>query len=621
MDTHSPFTALLLITALAALVPVVASRITFVRVPIVVGEILAGIVIGKSGLDLVETTPTLKFLAEFGFTFLMFLSGLEVSFDMLSATARPSGTRPRWQTPVPLALICLALTITMASLAGVGLVVAGLAGNAVLMGLILSTTSLGIVVPILKERGLTTTLYGQTVLVSALISDFVTLLLLSVAIAVISKGLSLDLLFFLLLVAGFVASARISRWMSRIPGLPRIIDELSQATSQFRVRGAFALMVIWVVLADALGVELILGAFLAGAILNMSGRGHESPLRGKLDAIGYGFFIPIFFISVGAGFDLRALVETPGAVVLVLALIGTAYLVKVIPALLYRKLFSWRETLAAGVLLSSRLSLIVATAAIALELGIIGAATSSAIILVAIITCTFSPIAFERIVPVMKPKEREGVVILGTDQLANLLAQRLRQTGEIVTFIGRDLSQLEHLNSLGFRCVAGDLDDDELLERAGLGKARALIAVTNASDLIARVARRAQERFHVPIVIARADDPQTVPELEALNVRVVQPAMATALALEGALHFPAAFGMLMSNTDDVNVLDVPLGNASFAGQPLRRVRLPGDALVLGIQREGEVVVPHGDTVLRLGDTLVLVGNPEALREARQWLDA
>ncbi|MEO8439183.1 MAG: TrkA C-terminal domain-containing protein [Spartobacteria bacterium] len=101
---------------------------------------------------------------------------------------------------------------------------------------------------------------------------------------------------------------------------------------------------------------------------------------------------------------------------------------------------------------------------------------------------------------------------------------------------------------------------------------------------------------------------------------MVQPAMAVALALEGALHFPASFGMMMDQTDNVTMVDVPLRNAELAGHPLRRIKLGGDALVVGVQRDGQVLVPHGDTVLRHRDTLVLVGNPRALREARQQPD-
>ncbi|MGH8163021.1 MAG: cation:proton antiporter, partial [Rhodanobacteraceae bacterium] len=182
---HTPssaFYSLLLITLLAVIVPVLSSRLRALRLPLVVGEILAGIVIGKSGLHLVEKTPTLDFLAEFGFTFLMFLSGLEVSFAMLSHSLRDGKKRFRAGGPIPLAVLNFACTLLLAIGIGFALQHFGMTRSAILMGLILSTTSLGIVVPILKERGLNDTPYGQLVLVSSLLSDFATLLLLSLVI-------------------------------------------------------------------------------------------------------------------------------------------------------------------------------------------------------------------------------------------------------------------------------------------------------------------------------------------------------------------------------------------------------------------------------------------------------
>lgn len=623
MDHHSPFVPLLLITLLAVVVPIIVHRMrTVVRLPIVVGEIVAGILIGQSGFGLVEQTAILDFLAEFGFTFLMFLSGLELNFDLLAAGAATAGGTRRWQRPIPLALISFSLTVLLAILIGLGVVSAGLARNPILMGLIMSTTSLGIVVPVLKERRLTSSAYGQIVLVSALISDFVTLLLLSVAIAIASSGLSLDLLLFMVLLAAFAAAAKIGLWASRVPVLSLIVKELSHATAQIHVRGALALMVSWAVLAESLGVEVILGAFLAGAIISLTSRGHEHELREKLDAIGYGFFIPIFFIMVGARFDLGALLASPSAILLVPLLIIAAYLVKLLPAMLLRTLFPWRETLAAGVLLSSRLSLIVAASAIALDLEMISSATNSAIILVAVVTCTLSPVLFTRLLPAKQSKRRRGVIILGTEPLAELVGGRLRQHGEQVTFIGRDEGMLRQLNEAGYRVVFGSPGEEHVLEQAGAGEARALVALTNDPAIVIHVCRLARERYQIPTIVARADDPLLVQDLHTLQVQVVQPALATALALEGALHFPAAFNMLLDKSDDVDVIDVPLHNPMLAGQALRRVRLPGNALVLGIRRgsRGEVVVPHGDTVLELGDVLMLVGSPSSLHEAQLRLD-
>jgi Trk K+ transport system NAD-binding subunit len=417
----------------------------------------------------------------------------------------------------------------------------------------------------------------------------------------------------------FAVAAKIGQWARHVPVLNRVIEQLSHATAQIQVRGAFALMVAWVVLAQSLGVEVILGAFLAGAIISLVSPGYESQLRGKLDAIGYGFFIPIFFIMVGERFDLRALSGSEHGLLLVPILVISAYLIRIVAVGPFRALFSWRETVAAIVLLTSQLSLTVAAAAIALQLGIISAAVNSAIILVAIITCTVSPFLFSLILPREEATRRDGVIVVGTDQLAVLLGDRVRAAGERVTFLGHSLEQLEHLREEGFRAIVGKPSDIEVLNEAGAETARALVAVSQTPGAVLDVCRIAHERFQIPDVIARADDPEQVRALQALSVRVVQPVMATALSLEGALNFPAAFNMLTDKSGAVELLDVPLSNPLLAGRRLRSIRLPGNALVLGVRRGGEFVVPHGDTVLEHGDMLMLVGSPDSLREARPWL--
>jgi Kef-type K+ transport system membrane component KefB len=236
MHPDAPFTALLVITLLALLVPVLVRRLPGIRLPIVVGEILAGMAVGQSGLQLIVPSATLQFLQGFGFVFLMFLSGLELDVQALFLSRARTSDRPRWQQPLPLALLSFSLTVLLAVGIGIGLVELGLARNALLMGLILSTTSLGIVVPVLKERGLTTSAYGQVALLTALLSDFVTLLLLSVVIALFSHGLSLDLLLFGVLLAAFALAVKLGPWFSRVPWLTRLVDELSHATAQLRVR-------------------------------------------------------------------------------------------------------------------------------------------------------------------------------------------------------------------------------------------------------------------------------------------------------------------------------------------------------------------------------------------------
>jgi Kef-type K+ transport system membrane component KefB len=617
--THEfPFLSLLLITGLAAFVPLLASQFRKLRVPIVVGEILAGILVGQSGLNLIEPSPALDFLATFGFTYLMFLSGLEVDFTALNDTR----TRNEGRTlddPVSLGLVVFAVTVAGGLGGALVLAWAGLIQNPLIIALILSTTSLGIVVPVLKERKLAGTRYGQSLLISALVADFATLLLISVVVAALSHGLTLDLLLVLLLLGAFVTLGRVGRLAASIPRLRRLVDELSHATAQIQVRGAFALMVAFIVLAEWLGTEIILGAFLAGAIISLLAKREGSHLHLKMEAMGFGFFVPIFFIMVGVGFDLPALLSSSKALLLVPLLLGVAYAIKFVAALVYRLNFPWRETLAAGALLSSRLSLIIAAAAIALDLGAINQSTNAAIILVAIVSCTMSPMLFNRFLPPTEAPTREGVILVGLGELSILLAERLRQGGELVTLVGLDGDRVKGTRRRDFLVFEGNPADTSVLEKAGAASAAALVALTSRDEMNLAACRLAGDAFGIPHRVAMISDPTVAAQIQSGGTRVVHPQLATALALEGALHFPAAFDMLANHTDGVDVREGVFNNPGLDGLPLQRIQLPGDVLVLGLRRGDDVLVPHGDTVLRQDDVLMLVGHPDGLREAVAWL--
>lgn len=615
-----PFLSLLLITSLAASVPLLASRLKRLQLPIVVGEIIAGMIVGRSGLDLIEPSQALEFLTIFGFTYLMFISGLEVDFSIITHGVDTQAGKSRLANPLTLSLVVFLVTVGIAFLAAEGLQQFGLVQEPFIIALILSTTSLGIVVPVLKERKLMASRFGQTLLMSALVADFGTLILITVDIVIMSRGLTPEVLLVFLLLAAFAVVVRVGRIVAKIPGLPRLIEELSHATAQIQVRGAMALMVAFIALSQWLGIEVILGAFLAGAVISLLAQRESSQLRMKMDAIGFGFFIPIFFIMVGVQFDLPSLLTSSDAMLLVPLLLAIAYVVKFVAALFYRSQFSWRQTLAAGGLLSARLSLIIAAAAIALEMGVINQAIDSAIILVAIVTCTISPLIFNRILPPAEVETRRGVIIVGLGEMATLLAERLLKAGEPVTVVGFDRGRKRSTRRQDLPVVAGDPTKPEVLAKVGAASARALIAMSTYDDLNLTVCRLARKSFDVPHLVAQASDPRLATQLAAMGVRVVQPQLATVLALEGALNFPAAFDLLADQDDGVEIREVELNSPRWDGQLLRRVLLPGDALVMGLRRSGEVLVPHGDTRLKQGDLLMLIGHETSLQQAINQLD-
>ena len=621
MEEYTTFLPLLLITGLAFAVPLLATRLRRFSVPIVVLEILAGIVIGRSGLNWIEPSETLSFLGEFGFAYLMFLSGLEIDFNLLSTRSLVEAEGPRWKQPLPMAVLIFAGTLVLGLAGGFGLAALDLVQDPLLMGLILSTTSLGVVVPVLKEKKVLGTEFGQAILIQSSIADFATLILLTVAIALNQGGLELDLLLIPVLLLAFVLFARLGQEAAATGMIRRFLRQFSSATAQIRVRGAFALMVGWVVMASAFGVELILGAFLAGAILGFIADEDSTPAREKLEAIGYGFFIPVFFILVGVNFNFSALLGSSEALLLMPILVAMAYLVKIIPSLAFRINFPWRAAMAAGILLSSRLSLIIAEAAIALDIGAISEAVNTDIILLAIITTSFSPIIFNRLHAAETPEVRSGIILIGSDQLTEFLARRLQDYPERVVILCDEQSRLEYLNHL--KAEVHFLGDNlqETLANVGADQARAIVDLSNSVERSKGIYQLAKEGFGIPEVVARTSDVDQVPKLQSMGVRVVQPALATAMALEGALRFPSSFDVLAHQADGVEVQETLITNPNLVGNLVQDLHLPGDVLILSITRDGEVMVPHLDTRLQEGDRVALIGNPDVVSQTVQRLHA
>ncbi len=407
MHEGGTFIPLLVVTTAAMVTGILLPRITILRVPVVVGEILIGIALGRSGFGIIpdQPDPWLELLSLFGFTFLMFLSGLEIDFRSLhlddpggqgKAAEQSSGGLRRL---LIVTFLMFGATLFVSLILSYLLVILDYIESPWIMALIMSTTSVGLVMPLLKERGEGNSPFGQAVILGAVVADFVTMLLITIVVAFYEHhGLTLDILvigtlFILFWIVVFGGKKLLHRETSLIKRLAFTAPK----TAELPVRSAMTLMLGFVVFSQVIGSEIILGAFLAGTAVSSLGRESVHGLLGmKLDAIGFGFFIPIFFIMVGARFDVQSLLQSTGALVLVPILVVFAFAVKVVPALLLDKFFGRKNAIAAGFLLSARLSLIIAASAIGLRLGVISPEINSAIILVAIITSVASPIIYSR---------------------------------------------------------------------------------------------------------------------------------------------------------------------------------------------------------------------------------
>ncbi len=616
-ETASSFLPLLVVIALAALVPLLLGRFRGLTVPIMVGEIVGGMIVGKSGLNWVpQHDPALELLAEFGFVFLMFLAGMEVDLTSLGVNAAVQGKASR-RGDHPLVLAGLHFLATLALAAAVAFVIwrMGLASDLPLMALILSTTSLGVVVPVLKETGLIGGRYGQTLLLSALIADFVTMLLITVEVAVVAHGLTLDILLITGLFVVLFVFYRLGTWV--VPVLSPLIEEMSHATAQAKMRLSFFLMFFFVVVAEFLGVEVILGAFLAGLLVALLLDPEDHALMHQLEATGYGFFIPIFFIMVGVRFDFGVVFGSLQAIELVGFLLVGAVLVKGVPALLFRRAFSWRESLAAGTLLSARLSLIIAAAQIGQDLGMLSDTVVMAVVLVAMITVTVAPMAFSRLMGRRKATERKPIAVAGAGTVGIQVAETLRGHGEEVVLLDPDAARVARARSRGLEAHLAATP--EALE-AYLGRSRALVCAHSDADEALEVCQVARGTLGMEPVVALAPGPTAAKRLRAMGVRVYSPTVLLAHMLTLLVRNPDFVHLLTATDDARDVCECLIENPRLAGQRLRDLPLPPDVLVLSIRRGDAFIIPHGNTRLELGDHMTLLGSLSGLEAAIQELN-
>src|SRR5579872_4071028 len=384
MLTPATFASLEIIAAVAFILPLLLDLANLRLVPVVVLEILAGIVIGPYGFRWVIPDEPVQIFALIGLSFLLYLAGLEVYL-------------PRLRGPLArTAASGVVVSCVLALLVGLTLAGLGLIRQPFFVGIVLVASSLGIVLPILKTSGYATSSVGQIVIANTSMAEFGAIILMSVFFTNITPSSlqKIALLTMLALVAvGLVAVVLRAERSKRLTAL---LLRLQDSTAQVRVRGVWVILAAFVVLAvQGLGIAAILGAFVAGVITRLidpdAETGHPQ-LRLKLDAIGYGVFVPVFFITTGLQFDVPALVATPRAFALVPVMLAALLLVHGVPVLLYGHLVTDREAVAMGFLQATTLTFVLAAQQIGLSLDVIAPATGAALVAAALLSVIIFPL-------------------------------------------------------------------------------------------------------------------------------------------------------------------------------------------------------------------------------------
>lgn len=609
------FLSLVIVVLAAFLTPIIVNRLNINFLPVVVAEILMGIVIGNSFLNIVERDSILNILSTLGFIFLMFLSGLEIDFKAFKKDKRARQGQNDDESSIPghlnLALTVFAFIMIISILLAYVFKWLGLVDDVLLMVIIISTISLGVVVPTLKEMNIMRTTIGQFILLVAVLADLVTMILLTVYGAINGQGGSTIWLIGILVV--FTAISYIlGVQFKRMSFLQKLMD----GTTQIGIRAVFALIILLVALAEGVGAENILGAFLAGVVVSLLNPDEE--MVEKLDSFGYGFFIPIFFIMVGVDLNIPSLIKEPKLLIIIPILIVAFIISKLIPVMFIRRWFDMKTTIASAFLLTSTLSLVIAAAKISERLNAISAETSGILILSAVITCVFVPIIFKKLFPVPDEFNRKiEVSLIGKNQLTIPIAQNLTsQLYDVTLYYRKDLSDRRQLSDDITMIEIADYEQD-VLERLGLFDRDIVVCATNDDDINRKVAKLAKAH-QVERVICRLESTTDDTELVDSGIEIFSSYLSNKILLKGLIETPNMLNLL-SNVE-TSLYEIQMLNYKYENIQLRNFPFGGDIIFVRIIRNNESIVPHGDTQLRYGDRLIVTGAKEYVDELKPELE-
>ncbi|SFA78361.1 MULTISPECIES: monovalent cation:proton antiporter family protein [unclassified Bacillus (in: firmicutes)] len=614
MEHHASLTSLVIVIIVAFLTPILLHRLKLAVIPVVVAEIIMGLVIGKSGFDVVQQDMWIETLSTLGFIFLMFLSGLEIDFSVFRGKKKKEKLSSGKFEPnsfLVATLIFIGIFIFSLGLSFL-FVFLGFIENAFLMTLIISTISLGVVVPTLKEANLMKTGIGQIILLVAVIADLVTMILLAVFVSLNDKGNSNMWLLLILFAAGVGLYFIGRRFKNR-----KFIEKLSTGTIQIGTRAVFTLIILLVAVSEKVGAENILGAFLAGVLVSLLSPNQD--LVHKLDSFGYGFLIPIFFVMVGVKLDVWSLLGDEKLLILILLLLAGLLLSKLVPVFLLKRWYDMKTVISSGFLLTSTLSLVIAAATIGERMNVITPEMSGTLILVAIITSIFTPVVFKKMFPKEKLHHRKlKVAFVGANQITMSVSRDLNASLYDVSIYHttQEKSEKQIADSLfDIREIVDFTSDD--IAKTEIVKADVAFISTGDEETNAKLALFVKEQG-VERVITRIESPDREVELQEHEIEVFSAFLSTKALLTALIESPSIINILTNQ--DSALFEIQMMNENFDGMTVRKFPFTGDVIFVRIFRGIDSLIPHGDTELKVNDRLIVSGSKEYVSKLRRELE-
>lgn len=391
---------LVFVLAIAAVLPLLLALFPALHVPGPLAEIVAGVLVGPSALGWVRPDGTIAAFAVFGLSFLLFLAGFEVDVR-------------RFRGEIGRKVIAtLSVSLVLAGAVAAAFAVVGMHGVA-LVAIALLATSLGLVVPVLSDAGALHRPVGVFTVATASAGEVAAVTALSVGNAGSETPLGTKILLFGLLVASLAVVASAVVGAAHVHRLGALVRRLADTSAQLRVRLTVLLVAGVAVLAETLGFEAILGAFLAGVLLRTIDPDPELthpryPV--KLEAIGFGFLIPVFFVTSGMTLDLTGLLADPSAFTGVPMFVAALLVVRGAPALIFRRELTRREVAASALLTATSLPFLLTVSAIGVEMALIPPATAAALVCAGVVSVLVFPAVAVRLLLPRKGSQTSSFV-------------------------------------------------------------------------------------------------------------------------------------------------------------------------------------------------------------------
>lgn len=597
-------TSLLVVLFAALLIPLLMARFNIHSVPTAVAEIIVGIVLGKSLLGWVATNSVLEELRSLGVIVLIFLSGMEIDFSLFKPQKNTTGKIGI----AKLAFLGYGSIILVALGFSYLLKLMGLYAHVGFAAIIFATVALGVVIAALKEKELLSKPFGQTILLLAALGEVLPLIALTVyqnLNGTSSRSVWLLLLIFLAAIVLLLRFRKPYQWFAQI----------DKSTTQLDIRLAFFLIVTLVTVAESVGAENILGAFLAGMVMKLLQPREET--QDKLTSLGYGFFIPIFFIMTGANMDLRQLLQEPKSLALIpILLIGFfAAKVALVPLLMLR--FRKHNALAGTFLTSTTITLVIPALSVGRNLGIISTTQSGAFTLAAVITCIVSPILFNTFYVAEKEDfKKTRVHFIGANLTTVPIAQQLSKGLYDVHLYTDDPEKYKTYNSEVDVTLLPQLDEVTLQEAHAFDTDIVTLAYFDHTKnvALAKWALAAQ----VPRIIARfeaknASDSE-YDDLAAQGVEIYNTFETNIAMLRSLIETPSTLKILEDT--EAGIFEIVVNNRRFTGLEVKNLPFVNDITISQIFRDNHFIAPHGDTQIHLGDHIIFSGDKKGIAQIR-----